>query len=117
LPNINTPTKGDLNFNKQVLEEGYRSKEQLTQNKLEETKEMISQTKMENQSRRSLITEVVNEKITQADSEIAQGKQGLQSKSELIKQKVKERGSKGSIKSAWDETKDSFNPWHKDDDN
>ena len=64
---------------------------------------MIEQTKVANQARRGGIGDKVDEKIVTNKTDIAQEKQEVQSKGEAIKQKVKERESKGAIKSAWNE--------------
>ena len=110
---INRPTESKLEkpqidteklkFNEQSLENTYLEKEKIIQSKIDETSEMIAQTKGENQARRENITEAVNDRIAKTDTEITQGKQEVQAKGEAVKQKVKERGNKGAIKSAWNE--------------
>ena len=45
----------------------------------------------------------MDEKIEASKADIAQEKAEIQAKGEAVKQKVKERGNKGAIKSAWDE--------------
>ena len=64
---------------------------------------MIEQTKGLNHARRGRIGDKVDEKIVTNKADIAQEKQEIQAKGEAVKQKVKERESKGAIKSAWNE--------------
>ena len=92
-----------LKFNEENLENTYHEKEQIVQSKIDDTSEMIAQTKREKQAQRENITEAVNDRIAKTDSEITQEKQEVQAKSEAVKQKVKERGNKGALKSAWNE--------------
>ena len=64
---------------------------------------MIAQTKRENQVQRTGIGDKVDEKIEASKADIAQEKAEIQAKGEAVKQKVKERGNKGVIKTSWNE--------------
>lgn len=112
LPQIETPNRSEnMSFNKADLQNEYNAKEQITQSKINDTSEMISQTKQENQTRRAIIAGTVNEKITKTSSEISGETQDVSAKNEAVKQKVKERSKDGALWSAGKVL------WSKDDDN
>ena len=109
LPDIAVPDKSsDLNFNKQDLENEYAAKEQITQSKIDDTNEMIAQTKRENQARRAGISDKVDEKIAANKADIAQEKQDIQSKGEAVKRQVKKRSKDGAIWSAGKEIRNAI---------